>query len=88
MLCVSAHWFPPGTLVTAQERPLTIHDFSGIPHKLYGARYPAPGDPQLAIRERELLAPVPIVLDDCYGLNHGAWSVLCHVFPQVDVPVV
>ena len=89
ILCVSAHWYLPGTAVTAMARPRTIHDFGGFPRELYEVQYPAPGDPQLASRVRDLLLPVPVKLDnDGWGLDHGTWSVLCHVFPQADIPIV
>jgi 4,5-DOPA dioxygenase extradiol len=88
VLAVSAHWYLPGTAVTAMPAPPTIHDFGGFPRELYEVKYPAPGDPDLAQRVKDLLAPVSVGLDLRWGLDHGTWSVLCHVFPNADVPVV
>jgi 4,5-DOPA dioxygenase extradiol len=89
VLAVSAHWQLPATAVTTMEAPRTIHDFGGFPAALSEFEYPAPGDPALAARVRELLAPTPVLEDDRrWGLDHGTWSVLCHVFPDADVPVV
>jgi 4,5-DOPA dioxygenase extradiol len=88
VLSVSAHWYLPATLVTASLAPRTIHDFGGFPRKLHEVKYAAPGDPELASRVQSLLAPVSVHLDKRWGLDHGTWSVLCHVFPEANVPVV
>lgn len=88
ILAVSAHWTTRGTAVTAMPAPRTIHDFGGFPQALFDVRYPAPGDPVLAARVRELLAPTEVGLDETWGLDHGTWSVLCKLYPQADVPVV
>jgi 4,5-DOPA dioxygenase extradiol len=88
VLCVSAHWYIPATSVTAMPSPQTIHDFGGFPQELYDIEYPAPGDPDLARRVRALLALLPVELDERWGLDHGTWSVLRHVFPEADVPIV
>jgi 4,5-DOPA dioxygenase extradiol len=88
ILAISAHWYVPQTGVTVTTAPRTIHDFGGFPRELYQVEYPAPGDPALARRVQQLLAPLPVTLDESWGLDHGTWSVLCHVFPAADIPVV
>lgn len=88
ILCISAHWMTRGTAVTGMAQPSTIHDFGAFPQALFDVQYPAPGDPELAARVRDLLAPMPVTIDQSWGLDHGTWSVLVHAFPEADIPVV
>jgi 4,5-DOPA dioxygenase extradiol len=88
ILSISAHWYTHETAVTAMEKPGTIHDFGGFPQELYEVIYPAPGAPSLASTVRNMLSPISVRLDKRWGLDHGTWAVLRHVFPQADIPVV
>ncbi|MBF8258083.1 MAG: ygiD [Actinobacteria bacterium] len=88
ILCVSAHWETAGTHVTAMEHPRTIHDFYGFPKPLYQVKYPAPGSPDLARLVQKTVRSAQVWLDEEWGLDHGAWAVLCRMFPDADIPVV
>ncbi len=88
VLAVSAHWYVPTCAVTANLTPPTIHDFGGFPRELYEVEYRAPGSPELARRVRDLLNPLSVGLDESWGLDHGTWAVLRHVFPEADIPIV
>lgn len=88
ILCISAHWETKGTFVTAMEKPTTIHDFGGFPKELFEVQYSAPGSPDLAKETKSLITKTEVGLDDKWGLDHGAWSVIKHLYPNADVPVI
>jgi 4,5-DOPA dioxygenase extradiol len=88
IVCISAHWYTTNTGVLISQSPQTIHDFGGFQQELFDIRYPAPGDPALARRVQKLLAPVPVELSAQWGFDHGTWTVLRHVFPAADVPII
>lgn len=88
VLCISAHWETKGTFVTAMEHPKTIHDFGGFPKALFDVQYPAPGNPALAAETKALIKKTTVGLDNTWGLDHGAWTVIKHLYPNADVPVI
>ncbi|MEY8848773.1 4,5-DOPA dioxygenase extradiol [Psychroserpens sp. XS_ASV72] len=88
ILCISAHWETRGTYVTAMQHPKTIHDFGGFPQALFDVQYPAPGSPELAKEAQKLVTKTSVQLDDKWGLDHGAWSVIKHLYPNADIPVI
>ncbi len=88
ILCISAHWETRGTFVTAMQNPATIHDFGGFPRALYEVQYPAPGSPELARETRRAVEKTEVELDDKWGLDHGAWSIIRRLYPDADVPVI
>ncbi len=89
VLAISAHWYIDTAAVTSMANPPVIHDFYGFPQQLFDFDYPAPGAPDVAEQVAEIVKPVPVALDDTtWGIDHGTWSVLAHVFPAADIPVV
>lgn len=88
ILCISAHWETNGTFVTAMQNPPTIHDFGGFPQALFDVQYPAPGSPELAQETKNIITKTEVGLDYKWGLDHGAWSVIKHLYPKTDIPVI
>ena len=88
ILCISAHWETKGTFITAMQNPRTIHDFVGFPKELFNVQYPAQGSPQLATETKSMITKTEVGLDYKWGLDHGAWSVIKHLYPKANVPVI
>ena len=88
VIVVSAHWLTKGTRITAMEFPKTIHDFGGFPAELYAVQYPAPGNPQLAKETASLIKNENVLLDHDWGLDHGAWTVVKHMYPNANIPIL
>lgn len=88
VLCISAHWLTRGTFVTAMNQPQTIHDFGGFPQALFDVQYPAAGNPDLAKHTASLIQSTHVGLDHDWGLDHGTWSVVRHMYPEANIPVL
>lgn len=88
VLVVSAHWFTKGTHITAMDFPRTIHDFGGFPQALFDVVYPAPGDPELAVETAGLIQSTSVGLDHDWGLDHGAWTIVRHMYPEANIPIL
>jgi 4,5-DOPA dioxygenase extradiol len=88
VLVVSAHWLTKGTRITAMEQPRTIHDFGGFPDELYRVQYPAPGEPQIALETRTLVSSASLELDHDWGLDHGTWTIVRHMYPEANIPIL
>ncbi|HEY3387171.1 MAG TPA: 4,5-DOPA dioxygenase extradiol [Saprospiraceae bacterium] len=88
IICVSAHWETKGTFVTAMAKPKTIHDFGGFPQELFDVQYPAPGSPSTAAETKSTITSTEVGLDQQWGLDHGCWSVVKHLYPKADIPVI
>jgi 4,5-DOPA dioxygenase extradiol len=88
VLCISAHWLTRGTFVTAMDKPQTIHDFGGFPQALFDVQYPAPGNPLLAEETAKLITTTPVGLDHDWGLDHGTWTIVRHMYPNADIPIL
>lgn len=88
VICISAHWETRGTFVTAMENPATIHDFGGFPQPLFEVEYPALGNPELALETKNTITKTTVEPDQNWGLDHGCWSVMRHLFPEADIPVI
>ncbi|WP_375560760.1 4,5-DOPA dioxygenase extradiol [Bernardetia sp. OM2101] len=88
ILCISAHWETKGTFVTAMQNPRTIHDFGGFPRELFEVQYPAKGSPELAHETKKIITKTEVGLDEKWGLDHGAWSVIKHLYPNADIPII
>jgi 4,5-DOPA dioxygenase extradiol len=88
ILCISAHWYTKGTKVTSMEIPRTIHDFGGFPQALFDVEYPAPGNPILAEETAKMISKTTVGLDHDWGMDHGTWTIVRHMYPNADIPVL